>query len=135
MADVMSHGGDSAGDPPQQPPHRLDSACESALPPKRQGIFQGINLEKVWQANGNMPFPIIERTMQLIENNVKYFSRLVGNQVRFTVLQCYPSWIEVPEEHRARLRSIIEDKLVELREIQHTQVASSGTLLDERAIA
>ncbi|KAL2506788.1 Uncharacterized protein Adt_22409 [Abeliophyllum distichum] len=71
---------------------------------------------------------------------------------------CYPSSIEVPEEQRTRLRSIIDsyfdlqsdrlsdeyrtvclavdrlDKLVELRETQQTQVASSGTSLDELAI-
>ncbi|KAL2542852.1 hypothetical protein Adt_03830 [Abeliophyllum distichum] len=104
--------------------------------------------------------------MQLIENNAKYFTRLVRNQVRFTVPSCYLSWTEVPEEQRGQLRSIIEerssknkanrakakypsvqwsksfsatrydeDKLVELRETQHTQVASNGTSLDEHAIA
>ncbi|KAL2470898.1 hypothetical protein Adt_39034 [Abeliophyllum distichum] len=59
-----------------------------------------------------MPLPIafnnVECTIQPIRNNAKYFTRLVGNQVRFTVFLCYPSWTEVPEEHRARLRSIIE---------------------------
>ncbi|KAL2471473.1 Uncharacterized protein Adt_04730 [Abeliophyllum distichum] len=94
----MLHGGGGARDPLQQPPHRLDSAL---LPPKRRGISRGINLEKVWQANGKMP-------MQPIENNAKYFTGLVENQVRFTVPPCYPSWTEVPEEQRARLRSIIE---------------------------
>ncbi|KAL2491265.1 Uncharacterized protein Adt_26893 [Abeliophyllum distichum] len=80
--------------------------------PKRRGISRGINLEKVWQANGKMPLPIafdnVERTMQPIGNNAKYFTTLVGNQVRFTVPPCYPSWTEVPEEQRARLHSIIE---------------------------
>ncbi|KAL2531514.1 hypothetical protein Adt_04865 [Abeliophyllum distichum] len=131
MANVMLYGGGGARDPLQQPPHRLDSAfhiCSfSALPPKRRGISRGINLEKVWQANGKMP-------MQPIENNAKYFTGLVENQVRFTMPPCYPSWTEVPEEQRARLRSIIEDKLVELKETQHTQVASSDASLDEHAI-
>ncbi|KAL2471340.1 Uncharacterized protein Adt_39476 [Abeliophyllum distichum] len=102
MADVMSHGGDGAGDPPQQPSHRLASTCESAPSLKRRGIFRGINLEMVWQANGKVPLPIVERTMQPFRNNAKYFTRLVGNQVRFTVPPCYPSWTEVPEEQRAR---------------------------------
>ncbi|KAL2475010.1 Uncharacterized protein Adt_35746 [Abeliophyllum distichum] len=105
MADVMSYGGDGAGDPLQQSPHRLESYCES-------GISQGINLEKVWQANGKRLLPTafdnVEHKIQLIENNVKYFMCLVGNQVRFTVPPCYPSWTEVPEEQRTRLHSIIE---------------------------
>ncbi|KAL2491734.1 hypothetical protein Adt_27362 [Abeliophyllum distichum] len=46
--------------------------------------------------------------MQPIRNNAKYFTRLVGNQVRFTVPPFYSSWTEVPEEQRAQLRSIIE---------------------------
>ncbi|KAL2526633.1 hypothetical protein Adt_11687 [Abeliophyllum distichum] len=79
MADVMSHGGNGAEDPSQQPPHRLDSTYESALPSKRRGIFRGINLEKIWQANEKRPLP----TIQSIENNVKYFTRLVGNQNYF----------------------------------------------------
>ncbi|KAL2534105.1 hypothetical protein Adt_07456 [Abeliophyllum distichum] len=147
MAGVMSHEGDGAGNLPQQPLHRLASTCES---------------------------------------------------VRFIVPPCYPSWTEVLEEQRARLRNIIEsyfdlhgdhspdeyrmvcaavDRLAADRyrdykikahnhlkridpadhtarclsrtsrsaltsspvllswETQHTQVASSGALLDERAIA
>ncbi|KAL2461223.1 hypothetical protein Adt_44643 [Abeliophyllum distichum] len=48
--------------------------------------------------------------MQPIENNAKYFTRLVGNQVRFTVPPCYRSWTEVPQEQRARLCSIIEER-------------------------
>ncbi|KAL2541610.1 Uncharacterized protein Adt_02588 [Abeliophyllum distichum] len=103
----MSHRDDDAGDPPQEPPHRLELFCESG-----RGISQGINLENVWQANGKMPLPIafdnVECIMQPIKNNVKYFMCLVGNQVRFTVPPCYPSWTEVPEEQRARLRSIIK---------------------------
>ncbi|KAL2541606.1 Uncharacterized protein Adt_02584 [Abeliophyllum distichum] len=103
----MSHRDDDAGDPPQEPPHRLELFCESGW-----GISQGINLENVWQANGKMPLPIafdnVECIMQPIKNNVKYFMCLVGNQVRFTVPPCYPSWTEVPEEQRARLRSIIK---------------------------
>ncbi|KAL2487048.1 hypothetical protein Adt_31804 [Abeliophyllum distichum] len=59
-----------------------------------------------------MPLPIafdnVERIIQSIENNAKYFTRLVGNQVRFTVSPCYPSWTEVLEEQRALLRCIIE---------------------------
>ncbi|KAL2525428.1 Uncharacterized protein Adt_10482 [Abeliophyllum distichum] len=47
-------------------------------------------------------------SIQSIGNNAKYFTHLVGNQVRFTVPPCYPSWTEVPVEQRARLRSIIE---------------------------
>ncbi|KAL2486180.1 Uncharacterized protein Adt_30936 [Abeliophyllum distichum] len=112
MADVMSHRDAGARDPPQQPSHHLVSACKSAPPPKRRGNSRGINLEKVWQANGKMPLPIgfdiVECTMQPIKNNAKYFTRLVGNQVRFTVPMSYPSWTEVSEEQRARLRSIIE---------------------------
>ncbi|KAL2492613.1 Uncharacterized protein Adt_28241 [Abeliophyllum distichum] len=160
----MSYGGDSVGEPPQQPPHRLDSVCKSAPPPKRRDIFRGINLEKVWQANGKMPLSIA--LMQMIGNNAKYFTRLVENQVRFTMSPCYPSWTKVLEEQRAPLRNIIEeqsskirpiggkatylsvqglksfyamrydeDKLVESRKTQQTQVVSSGVLLDERAIA
>ncbi|KAL2471331.1 Uncharacterized protein Adt_39467 [Abeliophyllum distichum] len=91
----MSHEGDCAGDPPQQPSHRLASTCESAPSPKRRGISRGINLEMVWQANGK-PFG----------NNAKYFTLLVGNQVRFTMPSCYPSWTEVPEEQRARATSM-----------------------------
>ncbi|KAL2527137.1 hypothetical protein Adt_12191 [Abeliophyllum distichum] len=109
MADVISHRSD-----------------RSAPPPKRRDISRGINLEKVWQANGKMPLPIafdnVEHTMLPIGNNAKYFTHLVENQVRFTVTPCYSSWTEVLEEKRARLCSIIE-------------VASSGTSLDERAIA
>ncbi|KAL2525484.1 Uncharacterized protein Adt_10538 [Abeliophyllum distichum] len=83
-------------------------------PPKLQSISRVINLEKVWQANGKMSLPIafdnVERTMQHIENNAKYFTRLVGNQVRFTVPPCYPLWTESyfdlqgdrsPDEYRA----------------------------------
>ncbi|KAL2525437.1 Uncharacterized protein Adt_10491 [Abeliophyllum distichum] len=59
-----------------------------------------------------MPLPIafdnVECTMQPIGNNAKYFMRLVGNQVRFTVLPCYPLWTEVQEEQRLRLHRIIE---------------------------
>ncbi|KAL2505868.1 hypothetical protein Adt_21489 [Abeliophyllum distichum] len=128
--------------------------------------------------------------MQSIENNAKYFTLLVGNHVRFTVLLYYPSWTESyfdlqgdwsPDEYLAVYAAInrlaanryqdyklnaynhlkahgpsrpygemsIEDwqkcidfftspnfmdKLVELRETQQTQVAFSGTSLDERAI-
>ncbi|KAL2533364.1 hypothetical protein Adt_06715 [Abeliophyllum distichum] len=36
MADVMSHGGNSAGDPPQQSSHRLASACESEVPEEQR---------------------------------------------------------------------------------------------------
>ncbi|KAL2542621.1 hypothetical protein Adt_03599 [Abeliophyllum distichum] len=90
MAKVMSHGGDGAGDHLHQSPRRLDLTCESAPPSKRRRISQGINLNKP------------------IKNNTKYFTRLVGNQVMFTVPPCYPLWIEVLEEQRARLRSIIE---------------------------
>ncbi|KAL2474907.1 Uncharacterized protein Adt_35643 [Abeliophyllum distichum] len=32
--------------------------------------------------------------MQPIGNNLKYFTCLVGNEVRFTVPPCYPSWTE-----------------------------------------
>ncbi|KAL2542828.1 Uncharacterized protein Adt_03806 [Abeliophyllum distichum] len=56
----------------------------------------------------SIAFDNVKRTMQPIENNAKYFTRLVGNQVRFIVPPYYPSWTEVPEEQRARLRSIIE---------------------------
>ncbi|KAL2480740.1 hypothetical protein Adt_33706 [Abeliophyllum distichum] len=84
----MSYGGDGAGDRPQQPPHRIDSTCESGI--------------------GHFAFDNIERIMQRIRNNTKHFTHFVGYQVRFTVLPCYPSWTEVPEEQRARLRSIIE---------------------------
>ncbi|KAL2481276.1 Uncharacterized protein Adt_34242 [Abeliophyllum distichum] len=77
-------------------------------------ISRVINLEKVWQANEKRPlliaFDNIERTMQPIENNAKYFMHLVGNQVRFIVPICYPSWTESyfdlqgdrsPDEYRA----------------------------------
>ncbi|KAL2486931.1 hypothetical protein Adt_31687 [Abeliophyllum distichum] len=57
---------------------------------------------------GHFPSHIVERTMQAIENNTKYFTRLVGNQMRFTVSLFYPSWIDVLEEQRERLHSIIE---------------------------
>ncbi|KAL2466727.1 Uncharacterized protein Adt_42578 [Abeliophyllum distichum] len=201
MADVMSHGGDGVGDPPQHPSHRLASACESgnnfrsnSPPPKRRGISRGINLEIVWQANGKMPLPIVSKHNP-IGSNAKYFTRLVGNQVRFIMPPCYPSWTEVPEEHYFNLQGdrspdeycvvfaavdrlaadcyrdyklkahnhlkahgpsrpfgemsaedwqkcidfftspTFVDKLVELRETQHTQVASSGASLNERAIA
>ncbi|KAL2480741.1 Uncharacterized protein Adt_33707 [Abeliophyllum distichum] len=108
----MYHGGDGAGYPPHQPFHWLDVSWESAPPSKRWSISRGINLEKVWQANEKKPLPImfdnVEHTMQPIENNVKYFTRLVGNQVRFTVLPCYPSWTEVPEDQQVLVTSIIE---------------------------
>ncbi|KAL2505167.1 hypothetical protein Adt_20788 [Abeliophyllum distichum] len=113
----MSHGGDGASDPPYQLPCRLVSACESG------------------QREEATSFDNVKHTTQPIENNTKYFTRLVGNQVKFTVLPCYPSWTEVPEEQRARLRGIIEDKLVELRETQQTQVTSSDVSVDEHAIA
>ncbi|KAL2497896.1 hypothetical protein Adt_23446 [Abeliophyllum distichum] len=93
MADVMSHRGDGVEDPPQQPPHRLDSTCE----------FGEIHHALVLPFMENE-----ERTMQPIWNNTKYFTCLVGNQVRFTTPSCYHSWTEVPEEQRARLRSIIK---------------------------
>ncbi|KAL2485044.1 hypothetical protein Adt_29800 [Abeliophyllum distichum] len=73
--------------------------------------------------------------MQSIGNDAKYFTCLVGNQVRFTVSPCYSSWTKVSEEQRARLCSIIEDKLIKLRETQQTQVASSGVSVDEHVIA
>ncbi|KAL2465182.1 Uncharacterized protein Adt_41033 [Abeliophyllum distichum] len=112
---------------------------DGASPSKRHDISRGINLEKVWQANGKMPlfiaFDNIEQTMQSIENNAKYFTRLVENYVRFTVSPCYPSWTEVPEEQRAGLHRIIEHKLVDVRETQQIYVASSGASIDERTIA
>ncbi|KAL2480525.1 Uncharacterized protein Adt_33491 [Abeliophyllum distichum] len=81
-------------------------------PSKRRGISRDLNLEKAWQANGKMPLSIafdnVEHTMQPLVNNMKYFTRLVGNQVRFTVPPCYPSWTDVPEELRAWLCSIIK---------------------------
>ncbi|KAL2512867.1 hypothetical protein Adt_18467 [Abeliophyllum distichum] len=89
MADVMSHRGGGAGDPPHQPPRQLDSVCKS-VPPSKRGISRGLNLQK------------------LIENNANYFTQLVENQVRFTVSPCYPSWTEVPEKQWAWLRSVIE---------------------------
>ncbi|KAL2466543.1 Uncharacterized protein Adt_42394 [Abeliophyllum distichum] len=46
--------------------------------------------------------------MQSIRNNAKYFTHLVGNQVKFTVPPCYPLWTEVTEEQPAWLRSIID---------------------------
>ncbi|KAL2532187.1 hypothetical protein Adt_05538 [Abeliophyllum distichum] len=46
--------------------------------------------------------------MQPNENNTKYFTRLVGNQVRITMPPCYPSWTEDLEEQRTRLHRIIE---------------------------
>ncbi|KAL2462352.1 hypothetical protein Adt_45772 [Abeliophyllum distichum] len=42
---------------------------------------------KVWQANGKRPLPIAFD--QPIRNNAKYFTRVVGKQVRFTMLPCY----------------------------------------------
>ncbi|KAL2498485.1 hypothetical protein Adt_24035 [Abeliophyllum distichum] len=55
-----------------------------------------------------MPLPIafvnVKCTMQPIENNTKYFTQLVGNQVRFNVPPCYLSWTEVPEEQQARVQ-------------------------------
>ncbi|KAL2505330.1 hypothetical protein Adt_20951 [Abeliophyllum distichum] len=39
-------------------------------------------------------FNNVEHTMQPIGNNSTYFTHLVGNQVRFTMLPCYPSCIE-----------------------------------------
>ncbi|KAL2491301.1 hypothetical protein Adt_26929 [Abeliophyllum distichum] len=81
-------------------------------PSKQRNISRGINLEKVGQANGKRPLPIVldnvEQIMHLIENNTKYFMHLVGNQVMFIVLLCHPSWTKVLEEQRARLHSIIE---------------------------
>ncbi|KAL2517181.1 hypothetical protein Adt_13428 [Abeliophyllum distichum] len=73
--------------------------------------------------------------MQSIKNNAKYFMRLVGNQVRFTVPPYYPAWTDVPEEQRARLHSIVEDKLVEVRETQQPQTVSNGDSVDECDIA
>ncbi|KAL2487217.1 Uncharacterized protein Adt_31973 [Abeliophyllum distichum] len=79
---------------------------------KQRDICRGINLENVWQMNEKRPLPVafnnVEQTMQPVINNMKYFTRLVGNQVRFTIPSCYPSWTEVLEEQRARLHSIIE---------------------------
>ncbi|KAL2471813.1 hypothetical protein Adt_39949 [Abeliophyllum distichum] len=46
--------------------------------------------------------------MQSIGNNAKYFTHLIGNQVRFTIPPYYPSLTEVSEDQQARLRSIIE---------------------------
>ncbi|KAL2485671.1 Uncharacterized protein Adt_30427 [Abeliophyllum distichum] len=70
--------------------------------------LEALNLEKVWQVNRKKPLPIafdnVEHTMQPIENNAKYFTRLIGNQVKFTMPPCYPSWTEVPEEQLARLQ-------------------------------
>ncbi|KAL2470913.1 hypothetical protein Adt_39049 [Abeliophyllum distichum] len=43
------------------------------------------------------------------ENNAKYFTHLVENQVRFTMPPCYPSWKDVPDEQQTQLCSIIED--------------------------
>ncbi|KAL2498738.1 hypothetical protein Adt_24288 [Abeliophyllum distichum] len=91
--------------------------------------------------------------MQPIRNNTKYFTRLVENQVRFTVPTSYPSWIDVPEEYRARLRSIIKERSTKnkanrdkakyssvqgsksLSATHYDEVASSGASLDEHAIA
>ncbi|KAL2497898.1 putative transposase [Abeliophyllum distichum] len=67
MADVMSHRGDGVEDPPQQPPHRLDSACE----------FGEIHHALVLLFMEN-----VECTMQPIWNNTKYFTCLIGNQER-----------------------------------------------------
>ncbi|KAL2518242.1 hypothetical protein Adt_14489 [Abeliophyllum distichum] len=108
MADVMSHGGDGAGDPSQQLSHRLALGLRSP----RQG--DGVSLEAStlrWfgRLTGRCHFlSLVECTMQPIRNTVKYFTCLVENQMRFTVHPCYPSWTEVSEEQRARLRSIIE---------------------------
>ncbi|KAL2497392.1 hypothetical protein Adt_22942 [Abeliophyllum distichum] len=116
MADVMSHEGDNH-------PRVSNGVSLEALTSRRFG-----------KENGKRPLSIafnnVEHTMQPIKNNAKYFTRLVGNQVRFTVPSCYPSWTEVPEEQWARLRSIIE-----VRETQQIQVTSSGASIDERAIA
>ncbi|KAL2471212.1 hypothetical protein Adt_39348 [Abeliophyllum distichum] len=101
MADVMSYRGDGAGDPPHQPPHRLNLACESVLPPRQSdGVsFNALTLRRFDRLTERGHFlSIVERTMQLIKNNAKYFTRLVENQVRFTEPPCYPSWIEVPDE-------------------------------------
>ncbi|KAL2480379.1 Uncharacterized protein Adt_33345 [Abeliophyllum distichum] len=94
--------------PPLQPGCHYHPASSSKL----WGISLGVNLEQVWQAKGKRPLPIafdnIEHTMQPIINKVKYFTRLVGNKVKFTVPPCYPSWTKIPEEQHARLRSIIK---------------------------
>ncbi|KAL2486877.1 hypothetical protein Adt_31633 [Abeliophyllum distichum] len=79
MADIISHGGDGTGDPPHLLPYRLHSSYESVPLSKGRGISRGINLEKVWQANGKRPLSITH-TMQSIENNAKYFTRLVGTK-------------------------------------------------------
>ncbi|KAL2480517.1 hypothetical protein Adt_33483 [Abeliophyllum distichum] len=51
------------------------------------GVSRGINLEKVWQANEkrllSIVFDNVEQTMQLIENNTKYFTHLIRNQSYF----------------------------------------------------
>ncbi|KAL2491517.1 Uncharacterized protein Adt_27145 [Abeliophyllum distichum] len=121
MANVISHKGDGAGDSPHQPPHWLDAFCESAPPSKRQSISQGINLENVWQANGNRPFPIafdnVEHIIQPIRNNAKYITCLVGSQVRFTMTPCYP--------HRQRFQ----------RSSEHGYIVSSRATLIFRAIS
>ncbi|KAL2471174.1 Uncharacterized protein Adt_39310 [Abeliophyllum distichum] len=89
IANVILHGGDGAGDPPPQLPHRLNSTCEFAPSSKRQGISRGINLEKVWQTNGKRSLPIVfdyvEHTMQPIKNNTKsgspcFLSTLYGQR-------------------------------------------------------
>ncbi|KAL2486948.1 hypothetical protein Adt_31704 [Abeliophyllum distichum] len=86
---------------PFQPPRLSDGVFLEALTLRRFGRPTG---------RGHFPSHIVERTMQAIENNTKYFTRLVGNQMRFTVSLFYPSWIDVLEEQRARLHSIIEEQ-------------------------
>ncbi|KAL2543065.1 hypothetical protein Adt_04043 [Abeliophyllum distichum] len=132
MADVMSHRDDGVRDPPHQLSHRLTSTCESAPLPKRRGISQGINLEKVWQANGKMPLPIVSNAQCSRSEITRSTSRVWLGTNRPYGEMSTEDWQKCIDFFTSLT---FVDNLVELIETQHTQAASSGASLDERAIA
>ncbi|KAL5544807.1 hypothetical protein UlMin_008591 [Ulmus minor] len=112
MADVMSHGGDGGGGPPQRGGSRLPTQCESSQPRKTRGTAKGLKLQSAWQANQGKPLPVEfdwrQRTMASIGPNSELVSRFISSHLKQNVGPYYTDWDEVPVHFKEQLWNAIQ---------------------------
>ncbi|KAL2527271.1 hypothetical protein Adt_12325 [Abeliophyllum distichum] len=121
IVDVISHGGDGAGDPPQQPSHRLASACECYF------NLQGDRSPNEYR----MVCAAVDR---LAANRYHDYKLKVYNHLKAHGPSRPYDKISTEDWQKCIdffTSPTFVDKLVELRETQHTQVASNGAWLDD----
>ncbi|KAL5551615.1 hypothetical protein UlMin_001791 [Ulmus minor] len=137
MADVMSHGGDSGGDPPQRGGSRLPTQCESSQPRKTRGAAKGLKLQSAWQANQGKPLPVEfdwrQRTITPIGPNSELVSRFISSHLKQNVRPYYTDWDEVPAHFKEQLWNAVQSYFDMQRDYSEAQLGVLRMSIDRTA--